>query len=126
MPRALEPGVKYPIVLDSDSDKPEDKQPKLFYRSLNGREWRRVAAVSDGIEQSPDSGTMLDSLYEVVCLGLIGWKNMADPATGKEIPFKPEDIDLVLDPHEASEVMQKILDAGKVSPSDKKKLESPA
>lgn len=125
MSRTLEPGVRFSIVLDWDKDKPPETQPRFLYRSVNGRQFRRMFAL-EKMKGTTDNETMLAGLYEQAAFGLVGWENMFDPDTGEAIPFNKADLDLVVDPIEAGELIAKMMDAAKTTPEDKKKLESPA
>jgi hypothetical protein len=105
MPRCLEPGATFEVVLDDDADKPVP--PTFVFRSLSVREWKNAAA-SGG----------LDAAIASVKLGLVGWKNMK--RDGKEIPFDREELDAVVDELEVVELLRKV----RFNPTDKKKLES--
>ena len=125
MPITTDPQAKIELVLESDKDK--DNPPKFIYRVLNGREWRQVAKVFDALQGGEVGGmsAQLDAIYDTVSIGLLGWENMNDPQTGLPIPFAKEDIDLVLNPIEAStDLMGKILGAVIPTHEDKKKSES--
>lgn len=127
MPITTDPEARIELVLDSDKDK--QPQPAFIYRVLNGREWRKVAKVFDALQSGEVEGmsAQLDAIYETVATGLMDWKNMNDPETGEPIPFNKEDIDLVLNPIEAStDLMGKILGAVMPTHDDKKKSELPA
>ena len=127
MPITTDPNARIEIILDSDKEK--DKPPTFIYRALNGREWREVAKVFDALQSGKVSGmsAQLDAIYETVSIGLLDWKNMFDPETGNEIPFKKEDVDLILNPIEAStDLMGKILGAVMPTHEEKKKYESQA
>ena len=47
MPLFLEPDQKYPIVLDSDADKPQESQPTFYARSQSMRGQQRIGQVLD-------------------------------------------------------------------------------
>lgn len=126
MPRALEPNLTFDVVLESDQDKPTAEQPAFVYRTLNGREWRKMAALSDRMDAGgfSSSGEPLDVIFDVCSIGLVGWRNMNGPSG--EIAFNPKDLDLLIDPIEAQELMREVMKGNQVSPSDKKKSESAA
>jgi hypothetical protein len=127
MPVCTDPSVKITIVLETDKDK--DQPPTFIYRALNGREWRQVAEMFDRLQTGQIDGMaeQLDAIYSTVSIGLLDWKNMFDPITNEPIPFDPKDIDLVLNPIEASsDLMGKILGAVHLQHEDKKKSESQA
>ena len=123
MPRALEPGMEFEIVLDSDAEKPAGARPTFVYRSINGREWRSIAAITDRMEAGGFSsgGDALDVIYQACSTGLVSWRNMYGP--DGEIEFNASDLDLVIDPMEAKELMFKVMSEMQVTSEDKKKLE---
>ena len=47
MPLFLEPGQKYPIVLDSDADKPKESQPTFYAKSQSMRGQQKIGEVLD-------------------------------------------------------------------------------
>tara|TARA_R100000152_G_C6781949_1_gene217714 strand:- start:3639 stop:4037 length:399 start_codon:yes stop_codon:yes gene_type:complete len=127
MPLYTDPTARIKLVLDSDKDK--ENPPTFIYRALNGREWRRVAKVFDALQAGEVDGmaAQLDAIYETVSIGLLDWVNMFDPSSGEAIPFNVEDIDLVLNPIEAStDLMGKLLGAVVPTHEDKKKSDSQA
>ena len=126
MPKALDPEQTFDVVLDCDADKPAAERPTFMYRHLNGRQWRKLAALSDAFSSAGGGAAALDSIYEGVAIGLVGWRNMTDPATGKPIPFDAENIDLVLNPHEADELTAKVMAVGTPSPGEEESSESPS
>ncbi len=127
MPRALEPGRVFDIVLESDKDKPKETQPAFQYRTLNGREWRKIASVQDRLETDESfnrASEVLDVIYDACSTGLVGWKNMVGP--DGPISFDPANLDLVVDPVEARDLLLKVMAASQVDVEDKKKSESQA
>lgn len=124
MPRAIDPQSVFDVVLDSDQHKPAEEQPAFIYRALNGREWRRMAAVADKSEQGfKDSTEMVDMIFDHLKIGLVGWKNMVG-FDGTVIEFNPDGLLDLLDPIEAMELMTKVIQGCKVSQTDKKKSDS--
>jgi len=123
MPRALDPDAVFALVLDSDADKPPESRPAFLYRPVTGREWRRLALIGDDIEGAASGVAALDALFASLRVGLAGWRNMRDPA-GNEIPFDPAELDALLDPREANELLFKLLESVSVSGDDAKKYGS--
>mgnify|MGYP007071673462 CR=1 FL=1 len=101
MPRCLDPGARFELVLDSDAEKPEGERPTFVFRVLSMREW------SEAADQEKPSLAILKA-------ALCDWKNMAG------IEFDKERLEDVLDHLEAVE----LLDALQVSYTDKKKSSS--
>ena len=125
MPVYTDPTIKIRLVLETDKDK--EQPPTFIYRALNGREWRQVAQMFDRLQAGEIGGMteQLDAIYETVSVGLLDWENMNDPTTGEPIPFNKSDVDLVLNPIEAStDLMGQILGAVAPKHEDKKKYES--
>lgn len=129
MPRALEPGQKFKFVLNSDKHKPLAEQPTFYLRTLSGRKWRQAAKINKALEAAKDGedfDPIFDQMFALLRLGVVGWTKMTDPDTGVAIPFDPESLDLLLDPQEAGEVLEAIIEGQEVSLADKKNSESPA
>jgi hypothetical protein len=123
MPLILEPNATYKIVLSTDSDKPESKQPYFSFRYLNGREWLKLARLSDEFETSNKGDNTLQLVFKAIRISLIGWGNMID-IDGQEIPYDPAKLEDILIPSEAAELMQAAV-AQLPSFDDKKKSISP-
>ena len=124
MPIYTDPTARIDIVLDADKDM--ENPPTFIYRPLNGREWRKVAEAYDTLQSGKVDGMVaqLDAIYTTVAIGLKDWRNMFDPDTGEPIPFNINDVDLLLNPIEAStDLMVKILGAQTPTHDDKKKSE---
>ena len=108
MPLALEPGLTFDVVLDSDKGKTDP--PVFVYRFLSGREWRTVAKMQDQLEGAKDADAVVDLVYQAAAVGLVGWSGMVDPEQpGAEIPFKIGDLDMVLGMTEAQELILKMM-----------------
>ena len=118
MPRGLDPTQTYTVFLESDAEK--SPRPEFVYRHLNCREWRKAAQLYD-MDAGAKADKNLDAVFEMLRMGLVGWRNMTDPATGDEIAFNPADLDLLIDMNEAMELTEKVLGNGQVSPDDTKK-----
>jgi hypothetical protein len=125
MPLALEPGGRYPVVLESDADKPADSRPTFYFRALSGRKWREAARISDGLERHKDSFVAIEQLYDALLWGLVDWENMIDPDTGEPIPFDPAELDAILQPPEAAELVPKMLGVGQLTRAERKNSASP-
>lgn len=120
MGRALEPGEKFPIVLDWDQDKPEAERPTIYTVALSMRRQERLGQLLD---EAPKAGSTKE-FYEALELGLseviTGWRNFRDPATGGEIPYSREALRDVFTTAEAYEVFRKVLAGGNVSKAEEK------
>ena len=121
MARALEPGVRQFIVLNSDSDKPSDKQPKIYFPALSLRKSQRVGMLMDEFAKAPDSKELHEKIVAALSEIMTGWENFNHPTTGEPILFTAEAIwDWITVP-EAYEIMQKVLQQSSVSSDDQKK-----
>ena len=125
MPLILESGGTFKVVLESDKDKPEDKQPYFEFRYLSGRDWKKLADTADKIEQAKSGSAAIDVVFELLNMGLAGWGNMVDPGTGEEIAFDKDELERIVTIIEASELLQKFRNQG-VEVEDLKNSESPS
>lgn len=120
MPISLEPGQKFPVVLDIDADKPKDKQPTFWARSQSMRGQASVAEVLD--ELTPDTDKTAMQLFESICKKLAEvfceWSNM-----GTE-PISESALMDVLNYSEARELLTKVMYNQHVTPEEKKSSES--
>lgn len=116
-------GKRIKVVLQSDEHKTE-KVPAFIYRPLNGREFIRMAEVNDRmVEGEMKIAERLGLVYETAAIGLVDWENMVDPATGHEFKFCPDDLDLIVNPFEVQNLLERVMEAMQPSNDDKKKLE---
>jgi hypothetical protein len=77
---------------------------------------RRLAEQADRLEElrsDPDStaGQVLEELLNLVCMPLVGWERMDDPATGEAIPYEPERLGEIVTLPEAMELIVRLRDA---------------
>lgn len=104
MPIFLEPGQRYPIVLDSDASKPAETRPTFFAKSQSMRGQQRIADVLDRL--TADSEVTTKELFADACtvLGevLVDWRNMDG------IAFDADKLPDILSYQEARELMRKI------------------
>lgn len=125
MPVLLDPNQQYPIVLDGDTGK--DPQPVFFAKAQSMRSQRRIADLVDKWSQ-PDESTTVASLFteSVTLLGevLVGWENIVDPDTSKNIPYTTEAIEDWLTYLEVRELINKVMYNSHLDNESKKNLES--
>lgn len=119
MPVFLEPDQTFPVVLDSDLQKPEDVRPTFFARSQTMRKQIGILNVLDRLHE--DKNATAEELFADACRVLsetvVGWKNMGG------IEFSPDLFDEVLNYSEARELLRKIAYNQKVTPEQKKSSE---
>jgi len=113
----LDPNSHIRVVLAHDKGKHQDQQPALFYRAMNGREWRKYAAELDRIDTLSGDERLI-AIYQANQTNLVNWVN-----AGRE--FIAADLDLILAPYEAEELIRKLTVVMLAGPEDKKKLELP-
>ncbi len=121
MPRSLT-GRPLPIVLESDRQLPEAEQPTFFFRYPTGRQWLQITTELDDANAKGTMSARAHAIYAVLKPLLVDWRNMFDQ-TGqarREIPFKADDLDLLVDPGEAAELFAAL----QLSTDDKKKSDS--
>lgn len=110
MPRCLDPNQRFPLVLDSDKDKPAESRPTFYFRAFSARRWREIK------ESNPSIRTVLDE-------ALVGWEHMTKD--GQDISFAPGELEAITDDGEQRELLDKLAEESHLSPADKKKLELP-
>ena len=103
MPLSIDPNATFRIVLDSDQGK--DPEPAFIYRYLTGKEWRKLARLTEEMAQPSGITESLDKIYEAVLIGFHGWENITK--FGKE--FKDCTLEDLLSPAEAQEIIAKIM-----------------
>ena len=120
MPIFLEPDQRFPIVLDSDLDKPIESRPTFYAVSQSMRGQRKIAAVLDRMfdkDDQPDIDELYGDAVDLLGSVLVGWKNMGG------IEFSEEALEDVLDYMEARELMRKIANNQHVTKEEKKSSE---
>lgn len=121
MPIFLEPGQRYPIVLESDKGK--IPTPTFYAKSQSMRGQLAISEVLDQLT-SDDSVTtekLFDATKEKLGEVIFDWSNMIDPETKKEIPFSKNLFLDVLTYSEARELLRKIAyNMHYASPEEKK------
>lgn len=111
MPLALEPNQSFPVVLESDKDKPAESRPTFFAVACSMRDQRRISSLHERWADGSNFETveqLYDEATELLTDLLVGWKNMVDPKTGEAILFDAENINRVLGYVEARELIELI------------------
>lgn len=131
MPRCLHPDDRGPYVLKSDQHLPEKQRPYFLFRTMTGRQFREAIRLCSEFSNvgTDEADRAVESLYDAVRTGLAGWGNMIDhnvPEGQKPrpIPYDPENLEDVVDPEEAGELLSAMLAAAQLSADDKKKFAS--
>lgn len=118
MPLFLEPGQKYPIVLDSDADKPKETQPRFFAKSQCMRSQQRIGEVLDlWHEEGVTIATLFDQTIDVLDGVVIGWENMGD------LEFSADAMRDVLTYNEVRELLRKVMWNQHMTADEKKSSE---
>lgn len=120
MGRALEPGERFPIVLDWDMDKPEAERPTIYTVALSMRRQRRLGQLLDDAPKATGSDEFFAVLEQGLSEVITGWRNFRDPRTGGEIAYTREALLDVFTTSEAYEVFRKVLAGGNTSKEDEK------
>lgn len=120
MPRALEPNQRFSVVLDFDKAKPEDQQPRFWFRALSLRDYRALYSKVEALEESENTDQAYQRMMECLSFGLVGWENMVDPQTGEEIAFDIDTLPDIVDPFETRELVYAMAHQNRVSVEDKK------
>jgi hypothetical protein len=121
MPRALEPGATFDVVLECDKTK--DPKPAFVYGALSGRQWRHISQLWDEIDSAQTQAEQCDKLFDAARTNLKGWRNMVDPETNRPIPFDAKELDRIIDVYEAHEILGQLRSNGRLSLDDQKKSE---
>jgi hypothetical protein len=123
MPRALEPGATFDVVLDCDKDKPKETRPTFVYGALTGRQWRSIAELWDKLDTTTGAVESCQLLFDAARTNLKGWRNMVNPVSGNAFPFDPKELDQIIDVAEAHEIIGHLRSNGRLSLDDQKKSE---
>lgn len=119
MPVFLEPGQSFPVVLESDKEKPIELRPTFFAKSQAMRGQQKIATTLD--RYTTDKEVTAEQLFDdvVTTLGevLTGWKNMND------IPYSVDALRDVLSYTEARELLRKVAYNQHVTLDEKKSSE---
>lgn len=114
MPIALEPGGRYPVVLEIDKDKPAATRPTFYFRALSGRKIKEATSYLAELKESANDDMAFVKFFDAVRVGLVGWEHMIDPETGEPIAYDPQELDALVTPHEAMELFYKMIEVGAV------------
>jgi hypothetical protein len=114
MPLFLEPDQRFPVVLDSDKDKPADKRPTFYARSQSMRGIRRISEVIDQMDSASNIDEMLRLILDELVECLTGWANMGS------YEFSRESLEIVLTYPESRELIRKVMANQHVQPEEKK------
>lgn len=114
MPLFLEPDQRFPIVLDSDKDKPADKRPTFYARSVSMRDASKLTSLIDAsVNDSKDADEVYDKTIAVLLQYVSGWKNM------EGLEFNEDNL-RNLAYREARELLGKVASNQHVQPEEKK------
>lgn len=116
MPLFLEPEQRFPIVLDSDKDKPAATRPTFYAKSQSMRSQRKLFEEINSVFDWENKTTeqIFAESKETLFKNLLGWANMG----GYE--FSLESIEEVLSLQEVREILRKISTNQHVGPEEKK------
>jgi hypothetical protein len=114
MPKSLEPGVLFGIVLDSDSGKPKAEQPTFMVSSLSMRDQTKLEAEMEESLKHESADAIFGATCDLLGKYVRGWRNMGDYKFG-ECDFRD-----LLSHGEARELLRKILANQHVEPDEKK------
>ena len=114
MPKSLEPGVQFGIVLDSDSSKPKAEQPTFLVGSLSMRGQTQLEVEMEESLKHDKADAIFGATCDLLGKYVRGWRNMGDHKFG-ECDFRD-----LLSHGEAREILRKILANQHVDPDEKK------
>jgi hypothetical protein len=113
MPLFLEPDQRFPIVLDSDKDKPIESRPTFFAKSQSMRSQLALSTAMDEALSHKTTQEIFDATCCLIADNITGWANMGAYTHGN-------DIKEFLSHGEARELLGKILSNQHVNPEEKK------
>ena len=116
MPIFLEPDQCFPVVLNSDKDKPIETRPTFFVKSLSMRGQLRLSAEMDNALSLPKAVEIFDATCKLINENVVGWKNMGSFEYGCDVAE-------FISHSEARELLGKILSNQHVTPEEKKSSE---
>jgi len=118
MPVFLEPDCKFPVVLDSDADKPIETRPTFYAKSQSMRGQERIGEILDRLttDNNVTQKQLFDDACQVLSEVVCDWENMSG------IPYvgTPDSFRGILDYAESRELLRKVMHNQRIS-SDQKK-----
>jgi len=114
MPKSLEPGLLFEIVLDSDSSKPKAEQPTFLVPSLSMRDQTKLEAEMETSLKHDTTEGLFAATCDLLSRYVRGWRNMG------EHKFGECDLRDLLSHGEARELLRKTLANQHVEPDEKK------
>lgn len=116
---AIDPKATYKVVLENYKHLPPDQQPVFELRYLSIRDWKKVSALSDELDNTETGEAGIAVAIKAIKKGLVGWINVTD-GTGKSIPFDIKKVEDVFLAPELTELMRRLINQ-KPNFDDKKK-----
>jgi len=132
MPKALRPGVRYPIALESDMDIEPAKRPVFWVKSLSWSEQDDLAPLVDSWYDGAfvDEATTKEFMgkhMDFLVKNIHGWDNMRDRETGELIEFSEVDkegsLKRIIDFTEGKELVNKFLANQHLTDVEKKRFD---
>lgn len=114
MPKALEPNRDFPVVLESDMDKPAATRPTFWVKSMSMRQQLDFAEQIDAANDYDNTKELFDRNCELIESKIVRWDNMGGFVLGEC------DLRDVLSYNEARELLRKIQANAHVSIEEKK------
>jgi hypothetical protein len=109
----LEPNQRFPVVLDSDKDKPAESRPTFFCKSQSGRGMIRIAEFLDEETNGRIVADTFKRFAEEILEHCVGWENVP-------YDFSAESIIQVMHYYEMRELLRKIMLNQHVTAEEKK------
>jgi hypothetical protein len=125
MPKALEPGIRFPMALKSDQKLPVDTRPVFWVRALASREQLELSELVDSWYENADEFTTkqwYEQHVEFLMKHVEDWDNMIDPS-GNSIPYTEENVREWLSYQEIIELVRMFLQNAHLTDMEKKSFE---
>jgi len=112
----VEPGEAYKIEFETRQGKVD-----FYFRHLSMRYQKRAMLAYDAwLDGKKKTEECYAETIEFFRLSLVKWENAKDLVTGESVPFKLDDIDLILDLVDARGLLLKTLRNGRPAAEEKK------
>lgn len=120
--RSLAPGKRLVITFQGNEGDPPEKQPRIFAKTLTANDDKAVLSILSRLNDSGNGNhsKMIEMAIEGVALCLTGWENVTDE-DGKPVAFSKEAIGSVLRTQDCMEIMNFVMEQGRLTVEDRKK-----
>jgi len=116
----FDPRVPQEYSLACHAEFPYEARPVFVFRRTSAAEWSVITAEAE----APPEENGADYIFRIFCIGLIGWRNQVDTATGEPVEFQtttaPQDCRRLISIHEATSLLEQRNKSTHLQPEEKK------